>query len=161
MSDDTYMTLETACRVARLSRRQVYRLAAEGRLRTARDGQGKQIYHSDDVTRIADERGASQVPPGEPLPVKASDLAYNGAVVNRIGELVATQQAVLRRLDELSATGRAAPPELVAQLDRLEAALSELRTQQARPAAPRWFFVVVAIALLVGALALVALVVLR
>jgi excisionase family DNA binding protein len=161
MSNDTYMSLETACRVARLSRRQIYRLAAEGKLRTDRDGHGRKIYHAGDIAAIAEERGANQVPENSPLPVRSSDLAYNSQVVNRIGELVVAQQDVLRRLDDLAAAGRAAPPDLIAQLDRLETALAELRNQANRPIAPRWFFVVVAIALLIGALALVALVFFR
>lgn len=98
-NDDTgeeYLPLEEAQRRLRLSRRQVYRLASDGRIRTVPTRRG-QVYHAGDVDRLAREGGAERRPPVEPDEERS--LARSQAA--ELAPIRAEVSALRQRADEL------------------------------------------------------------
>jgi hypothetical protein len=151
MNDAEYITLDEARAILRVTQRQVYRLAAEGKIATLQTKAGR-LYSHADVQRIAQERGASSA--GEVL-ARGSDNAQ----ARQIAALLRQQSEVLARLEQ-----RPADPQLIDRLDRIETSLTDLQNRPA-PASPSgpptWFYVVLALAAIAMAFALLALAFLR
>lgn len=140
MSDNEYITIDEARAILRVTARQVYRLAAEGKIATLQT-KGARLYLRGDVQRIAQERGVERE--AAIVVQGVSDLAQSRQMV----ELLRQHSEVLTRLDQ-----RPADPALLERLDRIEAAIGD---QSQRPAVPRWFWAVIAMSVIVAATALV------
>lgn len=152
MTDEPqYITLDEARATLKVTQRQVYRMAAEGKITTLQTQRGR-LYSYADVARIAQERGAHNA--GEVL-ARGSDNAQ----ARQIATLLRQQAEVLTRLEE-----RPTDPALVERLERIEGSLNDLTARPApvAPAGPpTWFYAIVAAAVVLGALALLALAFLR
>jgi hypothetical protein len=151
MEEPQYITLEEARAILKVTQRQVYRMAAEGKIATLQTQRGR-LYSYADVARIAQDRGAHNA--GEVL-ARGSDNAQ----ARQIAALLRQQSEVLARLEQ-----RPADPALVERLERIEGALSDLTARPApiAPAGPpTWFYVVLAVAAVAVALGVLALAFLR
>ncbi len=149
MDEPQYITLEEARAILKVTQRQVYRLAAEGKVSTLQTQRGR-LYSRADVLRIARERGADNA--GEIL-ARGSDNAQ----ARQIAALLRQQAETLARLEQ-----RPADPALVERLERIEQRLIDVSNRSAAPAGPpRWFYIVLAVAAILGAVALLALAFLR
>lgn len=147
-----YITIAEAAALLKVTTRQAYRLASEGKISVLKVD-GRSLYSRADVVRIAQERGAHN----------ASEVLARGsdnAQARQIAALLRQQAETLARLET-----KPTDPGLVERLERIEGALGDLQSRPAPVAPPAgpppWFYAVVAGAVVVAALALLALVFLR
>lgn len=139
-----YITAAEAQQILKVTLRQTYRLASEGKFATLQTPQGK-LYRRADVVRLAEERGVHNA---SAVLARGSDNSQSRAVA----ALLRQQAETLARIEQ-----RPADPELVERLSRIEAQI-EVLTERPEPSGPpRWFWPVLAGAAVLAALALVAL----
>lgn len=155
-----YITLELAMKRLKLSRRQVYRYAAENRIRVLPTKQG-QLYHRGDVEQLAAALKADERPervqvdmprPGQDRAALTREIEELRNLRGELGALIAEQ-----REQRLLTAGRATEAE--AQRERLDRAIAELeaaRRELARPfyRQPLFWFAAAALAVALVALAL-------
>jgi hypothetical protein len=159
MNGDEYIDLQMTMARLKLSRRQVYRYAAENRIRVLPTKQG-QLYHRGDVEQLAaalkvDER-PERADVGMPRP-PAPDRAGLAREIEELRELRAELGALIAEQREQRLLTSSRQTEAAEQDARLARAIAELEATRAaltpapRPWWQRW-------GLALGALLLVALV---
>ena len=138
-----WITAAEAQKVLRVTLRQTYRLAAEGKFDVLQTPQGK-LYRRVDVMKLAEERGVANA---DMALSRGSDSSQTRAVAS----LLRQQAETLARIEQ-----RPADPELVERLARIELHLDQLAERPEPSGPPQWFYALVAGAAVLATLAVLA-----